>query len=91
MCTMAGKQMSGAFFTLCGTQLQETLSSNYLEIINSIISKNPGGLTWKNTYSANASVAEGNNQLALPLLNSERGQQCSLPCAKNTGSRVRQT
>lgn len=88
---MVGKGMSGAFFTLCGTQLQETLSSNYLEIINSIISKNPGGLTWKTTYSANASVAEGNNQLALPLLNSESGQQCSLPCAKNTGSRVRQT
>lgn len=88
---MVGKGMSGAFFTLCGTQLQETLSSNYSEIINSTISKNPGGLTWKTTYSANASVAEGNNQLALPLLNSERGQQCSLPCAKNTGSRVRQT
>ena len=59
MCTMAGKEMSGAFFTLCGTQLQETLSSNYLEIINSIISKNPDGLTWNNTDSANASVAVG--------------------------------
>ena len=39
---MVGKGMSGAFFTLCGTQLQETLSSNYSEIINSTISKNPG-------------------------------------------------